>query len=141
MPVSRGFVWSDGGGGADLIRCCHSCQAPGDRGQEGRVVGFKDWGDREVAERPIISSYDVQYHEMRCSTTGMNLSSRDYVDGVPSDSQVALYQVPESHRFQEDVRGLGARFLRVCGGIPGEPAEGSQYGRGYVDTRLAAARS
>jgi hypothetical protein len=72
----------------------------------------------------------------------MNLSDRDYVDGVSySDLQVALDQVPESHRFQEDVRMVGARFLRICGGIPGEPAEGSQYGRGYVDTRLAAVRS
>jgi hypothetical protein len=132
------------GGGveeADLMRSCQSCQAPDDWGQEGRFVGFEDGRDREVAERPIISSYDVQYHEMRCSATGMNLSSRDYVDGVLSDSQVALHQVPEFHRFQEDVRSLGARFLRVCGGIPGEPAEGSQYGRSYVDTRLAAAGS
>jgi hypothetical protein len=44
---------------ADLMRCCQSCQAPGDRGQERRFVGFEDGRDREVAERPMISSYDV----------------------------------------------------------------------------------
>jgi hypothetical protein len=126
---------------ADLMRCGQSCQATSDRSQHGIFVGFEDGGDREVAERPIISSYDVQYHEMRCSAAGMNLSSKDYVDGVSSDSQVALHQVPEFHRLQEDVRILRARFLRICGGIPGEPAEGSQYGRSYVDTRLAAAGS
>jgi hypothetical protein len=68
------------------MRCGQSCQAPGDRGQERRFVGFKDWGDREVAERPIISSFDVQYHEMRCSATGMNLSDRDYVDRLTGSS-------------------------------------------------------
>lgn len=124
------------------MRCGQSCQAASDRGQEGRFVGFEDGGYREVAECPVIVIVILRTtFKIESSATGMNLSNRDYVDDVPSDSQVALDQVPEFHRLQEDVWMLRARLLRICGGIPGEPPEGNKYGRGYVDTRLAPARS